>query len=121
MSRISAFTTFRLIGSPTNPGMPYRRPWSACAAMLSLVGDIPDDLGVGDGEAVQQESDNTRASAHANDRKFSGRLRHYFSPQEFTEYPPRATLEMPSNEHLKRAPHLADLQVFSYKKQRTNN
>src|SRR5262245_5141803 len=49
MSRMSALTTFRLIGSPTNPGCPYWRPCSDC---LSFAGDMPTG-GVGIGFAVE--------------------------------------------------------------------
>src|SRR6185369_3301649 len=47
MSRMSALTTFRLIGSPTKPGCPYWRPCSDC---LSFAGDMPTG-GVGIGFA----------------------------------------------------------------------
>src|SRR6185369_3140428 len=47
MSRMSALTTFRLIGSPINPGCPYWRPWSDC---LSVARVIPTG-GVGAGIA----------------------------------------------------------------------
>src|SRR5215210_2595943 len=48
MSRMSALTTFRFIGSPINPGCPYWRPWSDC---LSVAGDMPTG-GVGIGVAA---------------------------------------------------------------------
>src|SRR5678815_3232960 len=48
MSRMSALTTFRLIGSPTNPGCPYCLPCSDC---LSVERDIPTG-GVGVGAAA---------------------------------------------------------------------
>src|SRR5262245_8310785 len=48
MSRMSALTTLRLIGSPMNPGCPYCLPCSDC---LSVARDIPTG-GVGDGAAV---------------------------------------------------------------------
>src|SRR5215470_6134390 len=48
MSRMSALTTLRLIGSPMNPGCPYCLPCSDC---LSLARDIPTG-GVGDGAAT---------------------------------------------------------------------
>src|ERR671915_565575 len=47
MSRMSALTTLRLIGSPTNPGCPYWRPCSDC---LSLPREKPTG-GVGAGAA----------------------------------------------------------------------
>src|SRR5215831_14125306 len=48
MSRTSALTTFKLIGSPTNPGWPYCLPWPDCIDMLSLAG-LPIGL-AGSGE-----------------------------------------------------------------------
>src|SRR5260370_40862394 len=51
MSRTSALTALRLIGSPTNPDWPYCCPWLLCAAILSLAGEIRGrGGGVGDGE-----------------------------------------------------------------------
>src|SRR5437870_2110471 len=54
MSRTSALTTFKLIGSPTNPTWPYCRPWAAWGAVLSLLGVIPVGRGggVGDGDGL---------------------------------------------------------------------
>src|SRR5689334_719273 len=50
MSRMSALTTFRLIGSPTNPGWPYWRPCSDC---LSAERDMPTgDVGSGAADEV---------------------------------------------------------------------
>src|ERR1700737_4744014 len=49
MSRMSALTTFKLIGSPTKPPWPYCRPWLDCADMLSLAGETPGLEGVGEG------------------------------------------------------------------------
>src|SRR6185503_7135910 len=49
MSRISALTTFRLIGSPINPDWPYWRPWPICVDIFSLAGVIPGLSGVGVG------------------------------------------------------------------------
>src|SRR5690242_316707 len=48
MSRMSAFTTLRLIGSPTNPPWPYWRPCPGCRDMLSLAGDDTPCDGVGE-------------------------------------------------------------------------
>src|SRR5437868_13142920 len=49
MSRTSALTTFRLIGSPTKPAWPYCRPWFDCADMLSFAGETAGLAGVGEG------------------------------------------------------------------------
>src|SRR5215467_11494620 len=59
MSRMSAFTTFRLIGSPTNPVWPYWRPCPGCCDMLSLAGDVPVLPGVGEasGSAILKTDD----------------------------------------------------------------
>src|SRR5215831_7854920 len=56
MSRISALTTFRLIGSPTDPLWPYWRPCPDCCDMLSLAGDVPVLAGVGEasGSAIRR-------------------------------------------------------------------
>src|SRR4029079_12987344 len=51
MSRMSALTTFRLIGSPTKPGWPYCRPCCDCVAWLDA-GEIlvlGATAGVGEG------------------------------------------------------------------------
>src|ERR1041385_7219053 len=57
VSRTSALTTFRLIGSPTNPDWPYCRPWLACCAMLSFNGVPPRFTGVGEGSAIGRADD----------------------------------------------------------------
>src|SRR5215204_6057970 len=65
MSRMSALTTFRLIGSPTNPGCPYWRPCSDC---LSVARDMPTG-GVGTGAAAEVCWATTPAAErHASDR-----------------------------------------------------
>src|SRR5690242_19538182 len=48
MSRTSALTTFKLIGSLTNPACPYCRPRLPCVDMLSFAGDTPSFCGVGE-------------------------------------------------------------------------
>src|SRR2546426_6605303 len=50
MSRMSALTTFRLIGSPTKPGCPYCLPWSDCAILSAAAEIATTGVGVGEGE-----------------------------------------------------------------------
>src|SRR5215831_9940799 len=57
MSRMSALTTFRLIGSPTNPVWPYWRPCPGCCDMLSLAGDVLTGVGEASGSAIRKTDD----------------------------------------------------------------
>src|SRR5262244_2202745 len=57
MSRTSALTTFRLIGSPANPTWPYCRPWFPCCIMFSFAGELtgfePNGVGEGSGNGTK--------------------------------------------------------------------
>src|SRR5258708_28604238 len=66
MSRTSALTTLRLIGSPTNPDWPYCCPWLPWAAILSLAGEILGRVGgVGDGEGFCSRAISSPLSCNA--------------------------------------------------------
>src|SRR3954469_22065927 len=60
MSRTSALTTLRLIGSPTKPDWPYCLPWPACICMLSFIGLPVGFTGSGEGSGTAGSIDEVR-------------------------------------------------------------